>query len=327
MQFIDEAKIFVKSGDGGDGCISFRREPNIPRGGPNGGDGGAGGTIIIKGVAGLNTLVDFRHKQHFKAKKGENGKGANKSGKDSDDIIIDVPIGTQVFLEDEKTLLFDVTEAGQEIVVAEGGDGGFGNTRYKGPVNRAPRYATPGWPGKEHWLWLKLKLLSDAGLVGLPNAGKSSFLARVTKAKPKIADYPFTTLKPQLGVVTIDNKEFVLADIPGLIEGAHAGHGLGDRFLKHIERCRIILHLIDVTEEDVVKCYKTIRKELELYNPELSQKKEIVALNKCDAISKEEAKAKMNKLKKLNKEIFCISAVSGQGIEDVLRSLDKTIRS
>lgn len=326
MQFIDEAKIFVKSGDGGDGCASFRREAHVPRGGPNGGDGGRGGDIIIECIHGLNTLIDFRYSQHFKARKGQNGMGKDRYGAGADDIIIKVPAGTQIFLEDGTTLLADMTEVGQKLTVAKGGKGGLGNIHFKSSTNRAPRHFTKGREGEEKWLWIRLKLLSDAGLVGLPNAGKSTFLSRTSRAKPKIADYPFTTLKPQLGVVYIDESEFVLADIPGLIEGAHEGHGLGHRFLKHVERCGVILHLVDGTEEDVVKNYKTIRNELREYSDILASKQEVIAINKCDALTKEEAEKKRKKLaKESGKKVYLISAVTGEGVEEVLRQLKRTI--
>ncbi len=320
MQFIDEAKIFVKSGSGGGGCVSFRREANIPRGGPDGGDGGKGGDIILRCVAGLNTLIDFRYSQHFKATRGGGGMGANRHGKNAENLVLNVPVGTQVFDETGKLLLVDISQIGQEVVLCKGGRGGVGNAHFKGPVNQAPRFAQPGENGEEMWIWLKLKLLSDAGLVGLPNAGKSTFLSVVSHAKPKIADYPFTTLKPQLGVVYVDDKEFVLADIPGLIEGAHEGVGLGIRFLKHIERCGVIIHLIDATAEDVVKNYVTVRNELKLYSDELASKPEIVVLNKSDALMKDEIDKKIRQLKKtgLNK-IFVISAVTGDKVKDVLR--------
>lgn len=322
MQFIDEAKIFIKSGDGGNGCVAFHRAKYVEFGGPDGGDGGRGGSVYIEAVHGLNTLIDFRYQQHFKARKGGNGKGSNRTGESSDDLIVQVPAGTQVFAEDGKTLIADITEVGQRVLLAKGGDGGLGNNHFKSSTNRAPRKSTPGWPGEEMWLWLKLKLISDAGLVGLPNAGKSTFLKSVSRAKPKIADYPFTTLKPMLGVVKTDDKEFVLADIPGLIEGASEGHGLGHRFLKHVERCGVILHLIDVNNEDVVKDYKTIRKELGKYSKLLAEKHEVIALNKCDAADEEEIKQKKKKLERSSKKkVYAISAVSGEGIRDLLRVL------
>ena len=284
MKFLDQAKIFVKSGDGGAGCVSFRREKYIEFGGPNGGDGGKGGSIYFEAVANLNTLIDFRYTQHFKAKKGQNGMGSDKNGSKAPDIVIKVPVGTEIVAEDGETVLADMVKPGQTYLAAKGGDGGRGNTTFKSSTNQAPRYAEPGWPGEEKWLWLRLKIIADVGLIGMPNAGKSTFLTAVTKARPKIADYPFTTLHPNLGVAWVDGYEMVLADIPGLIEGAHEGIGLGDRFLKHIERCEVFLHLIDITSEDVVKAYRDIRKELELYDRGLVQKPEVVALNKCDAL-------------------------------------------
>ena len=324
MQFIDEAKIYIQSGDGGAGCCSFRREAHVPRGGPDGGDGGRGGGVIVEAVAGLNTLIDFRYTQHFKARKGEHGKGKNRHGAAAEDIIIHVPVGTQLFLEDNATLLMDFTEIGQQLVVAKGGDGGLGNANFKSATNQAPRRTTPGWPGEDLWVWLKLKLLSDVGLVGLPNAGKSTFLSRTSRAKPKIADYPFTTLKPQLGVVYVDEKEFVMSDLPGLIKGAHAGQGLGDRFLKHIERCGVLLHLLDGTEseEDIITNYHTIREELQQYNTALAEKAEIIALNKCDALSEEEQVSKQRALAKASgKHVEIISAATGHHITPLLRTL------
>lgn len=326
MQFIDEAKIFIKSGNGGGGCVSFRREANVPKGGPDGGDGGRGGSVSFRCVSNLNTLIDFRYKQHFKASTGMHGMGRDRSGKSAEDIIIDVPIGTQIFDEDNETLIVDMKEAGQTLLIAKGGDGGLGNAHFKSSVNQAPRRATPGHPGEERWVWLKLKLMSDAGLVGLPNAGKSTFLAATSRAKPKIADYPFTTLKPQLGVVYVDEREFVLADIPGLIEGAHEGHGLGIRFLKHVERCGVILHLVDGTQEDVAAAYKTVRDELEAYSLLLMEKQEIVALNKVDALDEETLKKQQKALEKAcGHKVFTISAAAQQGITPVLRALLKEI--
>lgn len=326
MHFIDEVKINIKSGDGGAGCVSFRREKFIEHGGPDGGNGGRGGSVILEAVDGLNTLIDFRYQQHFKAPKGEHGKGKNRSGASRPDLIITVPIGTQVFDEFGEELIADMRHAGQQIILAKGGDGGLGNAHFKSSTNQAPKRSTPGWPGEERWVWLKLKLISDAGLVGLPNAGKSTFLAAVSRAKPKIADYPFTTLVPQLGVVYIDNTEFVLADIPGLIEGAHDGQGLGDRFLKHIERCGVLLHLVDGTQEDVGLAYTTIRKELEKYNPELVEKQEILALNKCDALTEEDIQQKKKVLEKVSRrKVFLCSGVTGMGKEEILRILYKDI--
>lgn len=328
MQFLDEVKIFVQSGNGGAGCIGFRREKNIPFGGPDGGDGGRGGDVSILCVHGLNTLIDFRYKQHFKAQNGEPGKGRNRHGESRDTVVIKVPIGTQVIAEDGETVIADMLEEGQTFLMAKGGNGGMGNVHYKSSINRAPRKASAGFPGEELWVWLRLKLISDVGLVGLPNAGKSTFLSKVSAAKPKIADYPFTTLKPQLGVVYIDEVEFVVADIPGLIEGAHEGSGLGDKFLKHIERCGVILHLIDGTQEDVVGAYHTIRHELSEYSELLSFKREILALNKCDALSEEDIKQKRKLLKKAaKKDIMLLSGVTGEGLQDVLRTLKLEVKS
>ncbi len=326
MQFIDEAKIFIRSGDGGKGSASFRREAHIPRGGPDGGNGGRGGHVIFQSIAGLNTLIDFRYTQHFKAERGNGGRGAMRDGAKGKDIIIDVPVGTQIFDEDEEIIIFDFTEVGQSFTIAKGGDGGLGNVNFKSSTNQAPRRSTPGYPGEELWVWLKLKLLSDAGLVGLPNAGKSTFVNQVTRAKPKIADYPFTTLRPQLGVAYIDQKEFVIADIPGLIEGAHEGHGLGIRFLKHVERCGVILHLIDATEDDIIENYRIIRRELEKYSTVLANKTEIVALNKCDALMEDEIELKKEYLEQeIGKVPYTISAFAGTGTEEVLRHLIKEI--
>lgn len=314
MKFLDQAKIFVKSGDGGAGCVSFRREKYIEFGGPNGGDGGKGGSIYFEAVANLNTLIDFRYTQHFKAKKGQNGMGSDKNGSKAPDIVIKVPVGTEIVAEDGETVLADMVKPGQTYLAAKGGDGGRGNTTFKSSTNQAPRYAEPGWPGEEKWLWLRLKIIADVGLIGMPNAGKSTFLTAVTKARPKIADYPFTTLHPNLGVAWVDGYEMVLADIPGLIEGAHEGIGLGDRFLKHIERCEVFLHLIDITSEDVVKAYRDIRKELELYDRGLVQKPEVVALNKCDALPEEETAAKVRELETaIGKKVYPISAIDQKG--------------
>jgi len=326
MKFLDEAKIYIRSGDGGKGCVSFRREKFIPLGGPDGGNGGRGGSIIAECISGLNTLIDYRYQQHFKAKKGEYGMGSNCAGLSAPDMVLKLPVGTQIFEADRETLLADLTKVGQKIILAEGGKGGLGNACFKSSTNQSPRTATPGGEGAEHWLWLRLKLMSDAGLLGMPNAGKSTFLAAVSRAKPKIADYPFTTLTPQLGVVYIDGKEFVLADIPGLIEGAHEGVGLGLKFLGHVERAGILLHLIDGTQEDVVTAYKTIRTELKAYSAELAKKPELIALNKCDSLTPEEIKEKSAALKKASKKkIWPISAVAGDGVKDVLRDMMKVI--
>jgi len=326
MKFLDEAKIYIRSGDGGNGCVSFRREKFVPDGGPDGGNGGRGGDVIAECIGGLNTLIDFRYQQHFKAKKGQHGMGSNCTGYSSDDLIIQLPLGTQILEEDRETVIADLTRVGQKVILAEGGKGGLGNQCFKSSTNQAPQQSTPGIEGQERWLWLRLKLMSEAGLLGMPNAGKSTFLAAVSRAKPKIADYPFTTLVPQLGVVYVDQKEFVLADIPGLIEGAHDGVGLGTRFLGHVERAGILLHLVDGTQEDVVGAYKTIRKELKAYSPELAKTKEILALNKCDALTPEEIEEKSAALKKASrKKIWCISGVSGEGVQKVLREMMKAV--
>jgi GTP-binding protein len=322
MKFLDEAKVYIRSGDGGNGCVAFRREKFIEFGGPSGGNGGRGGAVIIEAVDGLNTLIDYRYQQHFKAPKGVHGMGKDRHGANGKDIALKVPVGTQVFDDDRETLLFDFTELGQTFTIAEGGNGGFGNAHFKSSTNRAPRHANPGQPGEERWIWLRLKLIADAGLVGLPNAGKSTFLAASSAAKPKIADYPFTTLHPQLGVVLIDGREFVLADIPGLIEGAHEGAGLGDRFLGHVERCRALLHLVDGTCEHAGKAYKTVRAELEAYDQGLAEKTEIVALNKSDAMTPEDLKQQLARLKRAAKKTpLVVSAATGQGVEEALRAL------
>ncbi|MGE0562873.1 MAG: GTPase ObgE [Pseudolabrys sp.] len=326
MKFLDEAKVYIKSGDGGNGCVSFRREKFIEFGGPNGGDGGRGGDVVVKAVTGLNTLIDYRYQQHFKAERGGNGMGKDRHGANGDDAVLKVPVGTQIYEEDGETLLADLTEVGQEITIAKGGNGGFGNAHFKSSTNRAPRHANPGIPGEERTIRLRLKLIADAGLVGLPNAGKSTFLATVTAAKPKIADYPFTTLHPQLGVVRIDHREFVLADLPGLIEGAHEGVGLGDRFLGHTERCRVLLHLVDGTAEDPGEAYRVVRGELEAYGHGLTSKPEIVALTKVDALTPDAIKEQAAKLKKACKSVpLVVSSQSGVGIQDALRALVKVI--
>jgi GTP-binding protein len=322
MKFLDQAKIHVQSGAGGNGCMSFRRERNVARGGPDGGDGGRGGDVVIEAVAGLNTLIDYRYSQHFKAKRGMHGMGRQRTGADGADIVLQVPEGTQIFEEDNETLIADLTRPGERLVLLKGGAGGHGNLHYKSSTNRAPRRADSGGPSEERWIWLRLKLLADAGLVGLPNAGKSTFLAAVSRARPKIADYPFTTLHPQLGVVYIEGREFVLADIPGLIAGAHEGHGLGDRFLGHVERCGVLLHLVDGTGEDVVAAYRTIRGELEAYGAGLAEKTEIVALNKCDALDAETIAAKTAVLEaEADAPVHAISGVSGAGVDTVLHRL------
>ncbi len=319
MKFLDQAKVYIRSGDGGNGCVSFRREKFIEFGGPNGGDGGRGGDVWAECVANLNTLIDFRYQQHYKAGRGEHGMGKNRTGAGGGDITLKVPPGTQIFAEDNETLIADLTEPGQRVLLAEGGNGGFGNARFKSSTNQAPRHANPGQEGVETTIWLRMKLIADAGIIGLPNAGKSTFLASVSAAKPKIADYPFTTLYPELGVVKVGDADFVLADIPGLIEGAHEGVGIGDRFLGHIERCRVILHLVDVNEQDVGEAYRTVRRELRAYGAGLDRKREIVALSKCDSADPDYAETQAEKLKKAcRKKPFLISAVSGWNVDGVL---------
>jgi GTP-binding protein len=322
MKFLDQAKVYVRSGDGGAGCIAFRREKFIEFGGPNGGDGGRGGDVFVECVQGLNTLIDYRYQQHFKARPGMHGMGQNCTGAKGDDVVLKVPPGTQVLAEDGETLIADLTEPGQRVRLAEGGNGGFGNAHFKTSTNQAPRRANPGLPGQELWIWLRLKLIADAGLVGLPNAGKSTFLATVSAAKPKIADYPFTTLHPGLGVVGVDGREFVLADIPGLIEGAHEGLGLGDRFLGHVERCSVLLHLVEGTSEHAGKAYKTVRAELEAYGHDLADKPEIVALSKADALSPDLLKEQVARLKRAAKRTpLVLSSVSGEGVQEALRAV------
>jgi GTP-binding protein len=326
MKFLDQAKIYIKAGDGGNGCVSFRREKFIEFGGPDGGDGGKGGDVWAECVANLNTLIDYRYQQHFKAKNGQGGMGKNRAGAKGEDCVIKVPPGTQIFAEDQETLLADLTQPRQRALLARGGNGGFGNAHFKSATNQAPRRANPGAPGEELTVWLRLKLIADAGIIGLPNAGKSTFLAAVSKAKPKVADYPFTTLHPHLGVVRAGDVDFVLADIPGLIEGAHEGAGLGTRFLGHIERCRVLLHLVDGTEEEVATAYKTVRRELEAYGGSLDRKKEVVALSKCDALDSATAAARAQTLTKAaRKKPVLLSAVSGFGVNDVLHALVREI--
>jgi len=322
MKFLDQAKVYIKAGDGGAGCISFRREKFIEFGGPDGGDGGRGGDVWAECADGLNTLIDFRYAQHFKAKVGGHGMGALRAGGKGADVVLKVPPGTQVFEEDGETLIVDITEPGQRVLLAKGGNGGFGNAYFKTSSNQAPRRANPGLPGEEMTIILRLKLIADAGLVGLPNAGKSTFLATVTAARPKIADYPFTTLHPGLGVGQVDGREFILADIPGLIEGAHEGTGLGDRFLGHIERCRVLLHLVDGTTEHAGKAYKIVRRELEAYGGELTDKPEIVALSKADALDPDTLKEQVARLKRAAKRApLVLSSASGQGVPEALRAL------
>ena len=326
MKFLDEAKIYLESGKGGAGCIAFRREKYIDMGGPDGGNGGRGGHVYIEAVDNLNTLIDFRYTQHFRAGVGVHGSGSNCTGKDGKDIVVKVPVGTVILDEDKETELFDMMTPGQRILFLKGGDGGFGNAHYKSSTNRAPRKATPGWPGEERAVWLRLKLIADSGIVGLPNAGKSTFLSVVSRAKPKIADYPFTTLAPNLGVVRSHDHEFVMADIPGLIEGAHEGHGLGTRFLGHVERTRVLMHLIDATGDDIVKDYKTIREELKAYGHGLAKKPELIVLNKIDALGPELAEDQQKTLSKaIKKKVYVISAVSREGVDKVLEELWKHI--
>ncbi len=326
MKFLDQAKIYVKAGDGGAGCVSFRREKYIEYGGPDGGDGGRGGDVWAECVAGLNTLIDYRYQQHFKAKKGMHGMGRNRTGGKGDDVVLRVPAGTQILHSETDELLADLTEVGQKVRLYKGGNGGFGNAHFKSSTNQAPRNANPGQEGDEAWIWLRLKLIADAGLVGQPNAGKSTFLAATSAAKPKIADYPFTTLHPGLGVVGVDGREFVLADIPGLIEGASQGVGLGDRFLAHIERCKVLLHLVDGTQEDVAEAYSVIRQELDAYGHGLEDKLELVALSKADAVSAEERAEKLSALgKACGQRPLLVSAATGEGVQQVLRALMRMI--
>src|SRR5215470_11340472 len=326
MKFLDEAKIYIRSGNGGNGCVSFRREKFIEFGGPNGGDGGKGGDVTAQAVDGLNTLIDYRYQQHFTAGNGRAGMGKDRHGANGADSILKVPVGTQIYDADGETLLADLTEIGQQVVLARGGNGGFGNAHFKTSTNRAPRHANPGQLGVELTIRLRLKLIADAGIIGLPNAGKSTFLGAVSAAKPKIADYPFTTLHPQLGVVDVDGREFVLADIPGLIEGAHEGAGLGDRFLGHVERCRVLLHLVDATCEHAGKAYKTVRGELEAYGGQLAEKIEIVALNKIDAVGPDELKKQKDRLRRAAKKTpLLISGATGQGVKEALRALADVI--
>ena len=323
MKFLDQAKIYIKAGDGGKGCVAFRREKFVEFGGPNGGDGGNGGSVYFEAVENLNTLIDFRYQQHFKAQKGQQGMGSEMTGYKGEDLIIKVPVGTEIVAEDGETVIKDMVTSGERFLIAKGGKGGLGNTHFKSSTNQAPRYAEPGTPGEELWVWLRLKIIADVGLIGLPNAGKSTFLSAVTSARPKIASYPFTTLHPHLGVAWVDNKETVIADIPGLIEGAHEGIGLGDRFLKHVERCSVFLHLIDGTAEDVAADYLTIRKELELYSDKLKNKPTVVALNKCDALSNDEIEEKLAALRKVSEyEVFAISAVAGQNLQACLHAVN-----
>ncbi len=327
MKFLDQAKVYVRSGAGGAGAVSFRREKFVEFGGPDGGDGGRGGHVYAEAVDGLNTLIDYRYRQHFKAATGGHGMGKNRTGAAGRDVVLKVPVGTQIFEDDKHILIADLTEVGQRVRLARGGNGGFGNARFKSSTNQAPRRANPGEPVEERWIWLRLKLVADAGLVGLPNAGKSSLLARLSAARPKIADYPFTTLNPQLGVVRIGNDSFVLADIPGLIEGAHEGKGIGDRFLGHIERCDVLLHLVDATLDDPVEAYGAIRHELEAYGAGLEDKPEIVAFNKADAVAKDELADKVARFEeRIGHAPLVISAVTGQGVDVAAAQLLRVVR-
>jgi GTP-binding protein len=322
MKFLDQVKIYVKAGNGGSGSPSFRREKFVEFGGPDGGDGGKGGSVILISERNLNTLIDYRYQQHFKAERGKDGSGKNKTGKGGEDLYLKVPLGTQVFEEDNKTLIYDFKSQKEEFLVASGGKGGFGNTRFKSSTNRAPKKFTKGGQGEEFWIWLQLKTIADIGIIGLPNAGKSSLLASMTSANPKIANYKFTTINPNLGVASYDDKEVTLADIPGLIEGAHTGTGLGIKFLKHIERCKTLLHLIDITEDDLFISYNQVRKELSKYSKDLVKKKEIVVLNKIDLIDEEEKKEKIKKLKnKLKKNIFLMSTMDKKSVSDIKSKL------
>lgn len=326
MKFLDQAKVFVRSGDGGNGCVSFRREKFIEFGGPDGGDGGRGGDVVVECVDGLNTLIDYRYQQHFKAKGGTHGSGRQKAGGRGSDVVLRVPAGTQIFEDDNETLVADLTKIGERVVLARGGNGGFGNAHFKSSTNQSPRRANPGQEGIERWLWLRLKLIADAGIVGLPNAGKSTFLAAVTAAKPKIADYPFTTLHPNLGVAAVAAREFVIADIPGLIEGAHEGAGIGDRFLGHIERCGVLLHLVDVSSENVAEDYRIIRGELTAYGAGLEDKAEIVALSKIDLVSPEVLAERSAALRKVaGSKVYAVSAATRAGVSDVLKRILKEI--
>jgi GTPase len=327
MKFLDEAKVHLKSGDGGDGCVAFRREKFMEYGGPSGGNGGKGGNVLAEAVEGLNTLIDYRYAQHFKARKGGNGEGSDKTGAGSDDVVLKVPVGTQIMADDRETLLADLVSPGQRVVLAVGGDGGFGNSHFKSSTNRAPRKATKGFPGQEMSVWLRLKLIADAGLVGLPNAGKSTFLAAVSAARPKIADYPFTTLVPQLGVIRLSHsQEFVLADIPGLIAGAHEGAGLGDRFLGHVERCGVLLHLVDGAAGQVARAYATVRRELEAYGHGLAEKPEIVALNKTDAMTPRQISARRAALARAcGHDVVLLSGATQDGTDGALKALWEAI--
>ncbi len=321
MKFLDQAKIFIASGNGGDGCASFRREKYIEYGGPNGGDGGKGGDIIFLVDGNLNTLIDFRYQQHFKAKRGENGKGKNQTGADGKNLIIKVPPGTEIYNEDKSVLLFDLIKKNEKIVFAKGGNGGLGNSHFKSSTNQAPRKFTKGEIGRENWVWLSLKLFADIGIIGMPNAGKSTFLSKISNANPKIGDYPFTTLNPVLGTIKKFDKEIVLADIPGLIEGAHEGKGLGDKFLAHIERCKILLHLVDATDKNWHKNYKTIRNEIIKYGKKISSKKEIIVISKSDLLSSNKENLIKQIKSLIDNEIFVISSFNNEGIDGLIANL------
>ena len=326
MKFLDQAKIHIESGNGGNGCVSFRREKYVEFGGPNGGNGGKGGNVIIKCVDGLNTLIDYRYRQHFKAKNGSPGMGSDKTGRSGEDTIIEVPRGTLILEEDNEEVIADIVDKDQSLTILKGGNGGFGNAHFKNSENQTPRTANGGENGEEKWIWLRLKLIADIGLIGLPNAGKSTLISTVSEAKPKIADYPFTTLNPVLGIAKYNNNELVIADIPGLIEGAHEGKGLGDRFLGHIERCNLLLHLIDANDSDVINSWKTVRNEISAYSKELDEKKEIIVLSKSDSIDETKLDEKVNILKDYTyKDVFKISSVTGKGITSILRILHDNI--
>ena len=326
MKFLDQAKIHIESGNGGNGCVSFRREKYVEFGGPNGGNGGKGGNVIIKCVDGLNTLIDYRYRQHFKAKNGSPGMGSDKTGRSGEDTIIEVPRGTLILEEDNEEVIADIIDKDQSLTILKGGNGGFGNAHFKNSENQTPRTANNGENGQEKWIWLRLKLIADIGLIGLPNAGKSTLISTVSEAKPKIADYPFTTLNPVLGIAKYNNNELVIADIPGLIEGAHEGKGLGDRFLGHIERCNLLLHLIDANDSDVINSWKTVRNEISAYSKELEEKKEIIVLSKSDSIDEAKLDEKLNILKGYTyKDVFKISSVTGKGITSILRILHDNI--
>ena len=326
MKFLDQAKIHIESGNGGNGCVSFRREKYVEFGGPNGGNGGKGGNVIIKCVDGLNTLIDYRYRQHFKAKNGSPGMGSDKTGRSGEDTIIEVPRGTLILEEDNEEVIADIVDKDQSLTILKGGNGGFGNAHFKNSENQTPRTANDGEDGQEKWIWLRLKLIADIGLIGLPNAGKSTLISTVSEAKPKIADYPFTTLNPVLGIAKYNNNELVIADIPGLIEGAHEGKGLGDRFLGHIERCNLLLHLIDANDSDVINSWKTVRNEISAYSKELDEKKEIIVLSKSDSIDETKLDEKLNTLKDYTyKDVFKISSVTGKGITSILRILHDNI--